>query len=123
MRAKDEEGIGEGKEKRTVSGRGEREREGEGEGGSFVSDTVHRLCLMIALRWSARRRVAPSRKSSSSSAAASSSGFWRGFAFSHSGILLLIETAPSCLPFLRQQRRTNTWLISAALQKFVHKVQ
>ena len=31
-------------------------RRGGRRGGSFESDTVHRLCLMIALRWSASRR-------------------------------------------------------------------
>ena len=43
--------------------------------------------------------------------------FWRGFAFSHSGILLLIEP----LPWTAEQIHC-TWLISAALQKFVHYV-
>ena len=56
--------LNEGETRKTTKGEEGKEGKRKGkdsisgaeEGGSFESDTVHRLCLMIALRWSASRR-------------------------------------------------------------------
>ena len=94
----------------------DQDQEGErGEGGSFVSDTVRSPFVpddRASVVGVASQVLPPLPSSRAVADVASSSGFWRGFAFSHSGILLLIVHPPS-LPSSRLPETEEQILIGS----------